>query len=187
MPVIARLLTADGPDFVSRSVPHLTLTFAGIPGDRHEGLVRGADVRTPWHPRGTPIANTRQLSILSEEELAEVAEALQLDAVDPALLGCNIVLAGVPELSFLGPATRLQFPSGATVFVTEHNAPCRHPGDRLAAAHGVPTLASSFPKAAIGRRGLVGMVEREGALAVADEVRVIASPAAITARPRGAR
>jgi hypothetical protein len=43
----------------------LQLTYAGIVGDRHEGLVRPSGAREPWYPRGTKMRNERQLSILS--------------------------------------------------------------------------------------------------------------------------
>lgn len=181
MSQIMQLLTADGEDFVTRSVPWLVLTWAGIDGDRHAGPVRAADARTPWHRRGTEIANTRQLSIVSYEECAEIALLLGIDRVDPALLGANLVVRGLPALSLLTPASRLQFPSGATIFITEQNAPCRHPADRLAQAHAVPGLSTKFARAAIGRRGLVGLVERCGEVAVGDAVSCIASPAQVAA------
>jgi hypothetical protein len=61
---VAMLLIADGADFVSRRVETLCLTLTGIAGDRHAGPMRAADARTPWHKRGTAIANTRQISLL---------------------------------------------------------------------------------------------------------------------------
>ena len=48
MPVIERLLIADGEDFVSRPVGSLHLTFEGLEGDRHAGATRPSDARTPW-------------------------------------------------------------------------------------------------------------------------------------------
>ncbi len=181
MPQIMQLLTADGEDFVTRPVHRLVLTWAGIDGDRHAGPLRAADARTPWHRRGTEIANTRQLSIVSYEECAEIAALLGIDQIDPALLGANLMVRGLPALSLLMPASRLQFSSGATIFVTEQNAPCRHPADRLAQTHGTPSLSTRFARAAIGRRGLVGLVERPGELAVGDTVSCIASPAQVVA------
>ena len=181
MPHVVSLMIADRGDFVTRSLPELALTLDGLAGDRHAGPVRAADARTPWHARGTPIANTRQLSIVSVEECAEIAALLEVEAVDPALLGANLVLEGIPELSLLAPATRLQFPSGAVEFVTEQNAPCRHPAEKLAEAHGRPRVAAGFARAAIGRRGLVGLVERGGTVAVGDAVRSFASPARVSA------
>jgi MOSC domain-containing protein YiiM len=180
-PVVDRLLIADGEGFVSRTVGSLQLTFQGLAGDRHAGSTRSSDARTPWHPRRTPIANTRQVSIVSTEECALVAEALGLKALDPALLGANLVLAGLEGLTQVPPATRLQFPSGATIFVTEPNAPCRQPGRMIAAAHNDPALEFTFVKKAVGLRGIVGLVEREGLVATGDAVTLI------PLRYRGAR
>ena len=173
MPVVETLLIADGEDFVSRPVGSLQLTFQGLAGDRHAGATRPSDARTPWHPRRTPIANTRQVSIVSTEDCALVAEALGLPALDPALLGANLVVAGLEGLTQVPPATRLQFPSGATIFVTEPNAPCRQPARKIAAAYGDPALEFSFVKKAIGLRGIVGLVEREGPVATGDPVTIV--------------
>jgi hypothetical protein len=167
------LLVADGGDFVSRPVERLGLTFEGLAGDRHAGRTRRADARTPWHLRGTRIANTRQVSIVSVEECALLAEVMKLLEIDPGLLGANIVLGDLSGLSQLPPGTRLQFPSGATIFVTEANAPCRQPGRKLAAAQGDPAIEFAFPKLAMGLRGVVGLVEREGDVAVGDGVKVV--------------
>lgn len=181
MPQIVSLLTADAGEYVTRTVDELALTFEGIKGDRHAGFLRTADARTPWHRRGTPIANTRQLSLVSLEECTEIAELLGLDEVDPALLGANVVVSGLAQFSLLAPASRLLFESGVSIFITEQNAPCRHPAEKLADVHQTPRIAAEFVNAAIGRRGLVGIVEREGTIAVGDPVRYLASPARVSA------
>lgn len=183
-PVVTDLLIADRGDFVGQRVASLVLTFGGLQGDRHTGSTRRADARTPWHPRGAPIANTRQLSLVSIEECAEIAAALGIATLDPAMLGPNLVLQGIPSLSLLPPATRLQFSSGATIFITEQNVPCRHPGARLAAAHADPRLAGAFGRAATGRRGLLALVEREGPIRAGDPVRTIATRTAHPHLPR---
>jgi MOSC domain-containing protein YiiM len=173
MSLLVSLLIADGGDFVSRPVAKLDLTFHGVAGDRHAGATRLSDARTPWHPRGTPIANTRHVSIVSIEECALIAVALGLPSLDPALLGANLVTGGLEGLTQLAPGTRLQFPSGATIFVTEPNPPCRQPGRKIAAAFGDRALEFAFPKKAVGLRGIVGLVEREGAVAVGDPIKVL--------------
>lgn len=173
MALVSSLLIADGGDFVSRAVPRLDLTFEGLAGDRHAGPTRAADARTPWHPRGTRIANTRHVSVVSVEECALVAEALGLPDLDPSLLGANLVSEGLEGLTQLPPGTRLQFPSGATIFVTEPNPPCRQPGRKIAAAFGDPALEFAFPKLAMGLRGVVGLVEREGAIALGDVIKAV--------------
>ena len=179
---VVQLLAADPADFQTHPVEELDLSLTGIAGDRHAGATHLSDARTSWHPRGTTIANTRQLSFVSVEECAEVAALMGISEVDPGLLGANLLLEGFPELSFLPPATRLQFPSGATIFVTEQNAPCVHPARKLAEVFGQPRLAALFPKAALGRRGLVGLVERAGLVRSGDAVRVIAPPGTVSQR-----
>ena len=37
--------------FVSEPLDVLTLTYEGIPGDRHSGLYRESGPREPWYPR----------------------------------------------------------------------------------------------------------------------------------------
>lgn len=173
------VLTAMNAGFVTEPVASARLVFGGLEGDRHFGAVRAACSRTPWHARGTPILNTRQISIVSVEECREIAQRLGVDRVEPRWIGANLVLEGDAELTGLPPATRLIFPSGATLFVTEENRPCRHPGKVLAETFGEPRLELGFVRAAQGRRGLVAMVEREGEIAPGDAVRVL--------RPRARR
>lgn len=176
---VARLLLADdGRDFVGRTVDAADLVFGGLVGHRHFGTTMSSDSRTPWHARETRIANLRQISLVSLEECAEIAATLELPTLGgvdlPALIGTNLVLADAPGLTdSIAPGMRLQFPSGATLFVTERNPPCRQPGDKLAAALGRPELALGFPAAAKGRRGIVALVEREGRVATGDVVKPI--------------
>ena len=151
----------------------LTLTYAGIPGDAHAGLTRTSGAREPWYGRGTPMRNERQLSILGEDELAEVAVTLEIDRLAPEWIGGNLLLAGVPHLSLLPPRTLLMFPSGATIRVDGDNGPCRHSGRAIAAKfEGRAELEFAFVKAAKFKRGVVGWVEREGEIRPGDTVKV---------------
>jgi MOSC domain-containing protein YiiM len=157
----------------TRSVDRLSVSLEGIAGDRHAGFARPADVRVPWHKRGTPIHNERQLSLVSAEELAEIADALDLAAVSPDWLGANILLSGIPRFSAIPRGTRLFFASGAVVTVTEQNAPCRIAGGALAkAVGGDDALSLRFVAASKRRRGVVAYVDRAGDLAVGDGVAV---------------
>jgi hypothetical protein len=151
----------------------LQLTYAGVVGDRHEGLVRPSGAREPWYPRGTRMRNERQLSILAVEELAEVAADLGLAMLPAEWIGANLVLSGIPNFSRLPPRTLLMFPSGATVRIDGDNGPCRISGRSIAAHHPDRTdIEFGFVKAAMGKRGLVGWVEREGTISAGDEVKV---------------
>jgi hypothetical protein len=168
------LVCTERKAFVTRELPEARVSFEGLEGDRHAGLTRLADVRTPWFPKGTPVRNTRQLSLVSSEELAEVAEALAVPKVLAAWLGANLELAGVPKLTHLPPGTRLFFPGDAVLAVEGENEPCTGPG-RVIEAHypDREKLASRFVKAAWQRRGLVAWVERPGVIRAGDEVRVM--------------
>jgi hypothetical protein len=174
------LLGTEKKHLASREVPEVQVSFEGFVGDRHSGLTRGADVRTPWFPKGTPIRNTRQVSLVSSEELAQVAEALGVPRVTASWLGANLELAGLPRLTQLPPGTRLFFPDEAALVVDAENLPCRGPGKVIEAHYPegtAPGLASRFVKAAHQRRGLVGWVEREGRIRAGDAVRVQLPPA----------
>lgn len=154
---------ADVPgSFVTRSVPELPLVLGGLEGDRHFGITRKAGVREKHQPRGAQIMNSRQLSLVSVEELAEVARALGVAAVPWEKLGANLVLEGLPALSRVRGSTRLMFPSGATVVVDSENSPCSKPAREL--------QLPGFVKAALHKRGLVGWVERAGLVRVGDEI-----------------
>ena len=165
---------ADTPgEFVSRAVPELELTWAGLEGDRHAGLTMKSGVRQKHLPRGTEIRNARQLSILSAEELAEVASALGVPRLDFTWLGANLCVEGVPRLTQLAPSSRLVFPSGATLAIDLDNLPCTGPGKVAAAQLGAGAgFAQRFVEAATGKRGLVGWVERPGAVRAGDRFTV---------------
>ena len=163
----------EGRAVESTAHDELILSYAGISGDRHEGLVRPAGAREPWYPRGTPMRNERQVSILGLEELAEIATTLGIDRLDPTWIGANLVLSGIPRLTQLPPRTLLLFPSGATIRIDGDNDPCRKSGAAIAAhIENRPDLQFAFVKAARDKRGLVGWVEREGVIRAGDEVRV---------------
>ena len=163
---------APGDSFVSQPADRLDLTYAGIAGDLHSGLYRKSGAREPWYPRGTPMRNERQLSILSAEEMAAVAAAMALGALDPAWIGGNLLLSGVPDFSALPPRSILMFPSGAAIRIDGDNGPCRQSGRAIAAATGVPKHETAFVVAAKHRRGLVGWVEREGTVSPGDPVKI---------------
>jgi MOSC domain-containing protein YiiM len=162
--------TRRGP---SRAVDTLDLEWTGVRGDRHHGALRLSDARTPWHRRGTKIVNTRQVSLVSTEECAILADKLGIPNLDPALLGANILTDGLPDLSFLPAGTRLQFPSGATVYVTDQNEPCRKAGRLVGEAHARSDLELLFSAVGVGLRGIMGLVESEGRLLAGERFRVV--------------
>lgn len=146
----------------------VTAGFEGFEGECHGGLTRRSCSRVmAIHPaKGTQIRNTRQLSILSGEEMDAIAAAMDLDLLAPEWLGANLVLRGIPALSTLPPASRLVFGGGAVITVDIENGPCRYPGEVIDSHR--PGKGAAFPKAAKGMRGVVGWVERPGTIALGD-------------------
>lgn len=155
----------------SQSVPSAELTLAGIPGETHGGMTRPSCARVvSQHPKGTEIRNVRQLSVMSAEQLAEVAADCGLDALDPALAGASLVIKGIPDFTHLPPSSRLQFPDGSVIVVDMENRPCHLPAKVINADH--PGAGDKFKAAAKGKRGVTAWVEREGRIAVGDAVRL---------------
>ena len=170
---VAGVYASAGPDGVeSVAVPELRLTLAGIEGDRHFGFTREAGSREPWYPRGTEIRSGRQVTIVSREELAEVASAMGLDELPAEWIGANLLVAGVPHISFLPPGTRLFFASKAALVVEGPNAPCRIAGRAIAERSGNSGHEPMFAKIAVNLRGVVASVERGGIVTAGSTVDV---------------
>ncbi len=158
----------------------LEFTFEGIFGDKHAGFTKKADARNPEYKRGTLMRNDRQWSAVAPDELAEAARLMGVDHIDPAWVGANLSFTGIPNFTLLPKGTKLIFPSGAVLVVEAENAPCIGPGRIIVAKY--PDLKLSpnrFPKAAIHKRGLVGVVERAGIVRVGDAVMVQVYEAAL--------
>ena len=153
------------------SVDEMPLTFAGFPGEVHGGLTRASCSRVlGQYPRGTEIANTRQVSVVAAEDLARIAADLGLTTIDPAWLGASVVVEGIADLSFLPPSSRLQAEGGATLVVDLINDPCLQPARTIEQAR--PGHGKAFKTAAEGLRGLTAWVEREGGLRLGTRLRL---------------
>ena len=151
----------------------LELTFDGIPGNRHVGPTKPAGPREKHYPAGHLMANMRQWSAVSEEELAAAAKLMGLDDLDPGWIGANIVVEGIPHFSQLPLVSHLFFDRdgepGPVLGVYEHNGPCTWPDAYIeAGARRKPTV--SFAKGGLSRRGLVGWVDAEGIIHPGDRV-----------------
>lgn len=170
-------LSLQAESLVSTPQALVHATLAGFDGDRHAGVTRLSDGRTPKYPRGVSIRNDRQVSLLSVEELEQIAQALALPKIQAEWLGANMLLRGIPNLSRLPPSTRLYFSGGASLVITSENRPCIHPGRVIAAQYdgqgmARQSLAEEFVCAAQGRRGLVACVERPGVIRAGETVEV---------------
>lgn len=142
----------------------MVLGFAGHDGESHAGLTRPSDSRVlSQYKRGTEIRNTRQVSILSAEDLRAIAADMGLAALDPRFVGASMVLDGIPDFTHIPPSSRLQCEAtGTTLTVDMENRPCQLPAPVIEAAH--PGSGKAFKAAARHRRGVTAWVEREGTL-----------------------
>lgn len=155
----------------SEPLDEALLSFDGIAGETHSGALRPSCSRVlEQHPRGTPIRNVRQLSVLSAEEMAQTAEAMGLTRLEPEWLGASMVVEGLADFTHIPPSSRLQAPSGACLVVDMENRPCNLPAREIAGPH--PEAAAQYKQAARGRRGVTAWVEREGMIRLGDELRL---------------
>jgi hypothetical protein len=161
----------DRAELDTVGILEMPLGFDGYGPDTHSGQTRASCTRVVrQHPKGTTIRNTRQVTLVSAEELDEVAERLGLDRVEPGWLGASVVVEGIPDFSHLPPSSRLQGSDGVTLTIDMQNRPCRFPAQTIDAAH--PGHGKGFQAAARGRRGVTAWVERPGTLSVGDSLRV---------------
>ncbi|MDH3943147.1 MAG: MOSC domain-containing protein [Anaerolineae bacterium] len=150
---------------VSTPQPALEIVAEGVHGDSHAGLTRIKN--------GEEIGNTRQVTVVSVEELDLVAGELEIPEIKAEWIGANILVEGVENLSSLPHGTRLHFPSGAVLFVEEANTPCSSAGRSIQARFTDRTdLPAQFPKAAVGKRGLLAWVKQPGSVQLGDAVRI---------------
>lgn len=154
---------------VSGPVDHVKVRYSGFEGEAHGGLTRAScsRVKLQYEP-GTEIRNTRQISILSEEELRQVAENMEVDRLEPEWVGANLLISGIPHLTLIPPSSRLLFSGGVSLVVDMENGPCKYPGEIIEEHY--PGRGKLFPKAAYHLRGVTAWVEREGIISTGDEV-----------------
>ncbi|MEM8848971.1 MAG: sulfurase [Pseudomonadota bacterium] len=150
----------------------LRLTFAGPEGEDHGGLTRPSCSRvTTQHPKGTTIRNTRQLAVVSQEELESIAVQIGTDGFNPAWVGATLVISGIPDFTHVPPSSRLQSETdGTTIVVDMENRPCHLPVPVIDAD--APGHGRAFKTAAKDRRGVTAWVEREGTLHLGDTLRL---------------
>lgn len=137
----------------------------------HSGRFRPSDSRVlSQHSKGTPIANVRQVSIVSQEEIDEIASDLGLDSFDPRWLGANIVVSGLADFSHIPPSARLQSENKTTLIVDMQNQPCHQIG--MTIERDEPGKGKAFKDKAKGKRGVTAWIERPGQLALGDVLRL---------------
>ena len=151
------------------AVGALKFDWDGPDGAAHSGRTRPSDSRVlQQHTRGTKIANVRQISIISQEEIDLIKTDMGLDQFDPAWLGANIVVEGLADFSHIPPSSRLQGANGTTLIVDMQNFPCHQIS--MTIEQNRPNQGKSFKEHAKGRRGVTAWVERPGLLTIGDQL-----------------
>lgn len=165
---------------VSTPLEAVEATWEGFAGECHGGLTRPSCSRvTSQYAKGTEIRNVRQLSVLSDEELAAIAATIGLEVLPPHWVGANLVLRGIEGFTDVPPSSRLISDGGVSLTVDMENAPCQLPArviEDLAPGHG-----KGFKAAARGRRGVTAWVERPGTLRLGERMRLHVPPAVMRA------
>ena len=143
--------------------------FAGFPGESHGGVNRLSCARVEdLYEVDTEIRNTRQISIVSTEELAEIAKDMGLAELSPGYVGANVVISGIPCFTLVPPSSRLQFSGGATLVVDMENLPCHLPAREI--EKDFPGYGKKFKRSASSRRGVTAWVERTGKIEIGGSV-----------------
>jgi len=168
--------TGNNEDLSKDACQSVQAELDGFVGDKHRGQSREAYAGDD-EPPGTIRRNERQWSGVSVEELAVIQERLDLESpLSPSTLGANICVEGVPDFSDLPKGTKLVFPSGAVLLVEENNPPCVDMGEQIASKYntksGKTLTRGEFLRPAVGRRGVVGVVDVPGEIVAGDEVLV---------------
>jgi len=167
-------LVCDVPgSLVSSAKEKILVHMAGIAGDRHYGFTFPSNGRYQMYPRHTEIRNSRQFSIISVEEMAEVAARLGIGQIRPEWLGANLLVSGIPALTLLPPASRMTFPGGVVLVTQGENEPCVNVGRVFKEV--LPEQVkheADFVKAAVRKRGIVAWIEHPGTISPGDDILV---------------
>lgn len=165
-------VVAENGTMRSEPLDEAMAVFGGFVGESHFGVTRPSCVRVrSQHKQGTTINNVRQLSVMSAEEIADIAEKMGLEDIDPTLLGASLILEGIADFTHVPPSSRLQSATtGATLMVDMVNRPCVLPGREIEMEH--EGFGAKFKPAAVGKRGVTASVEREGLLEIGDVMRL---------------
>jgi MOSC domain-containing protein YiiM len=154
-------------DKIARDLPPGTLTWIGLRSERR-GQVTPVERAKAIAAKGlegdhrmdkTP-GSARQVTLISEEFMQQIAHFTGLSTIDPVLLRRNLVVSGIN----LNALRHQRFQIGEAVF--EATALC-HPCSRMEAALGKGGVA-----AMIGHGGLCARILNTGYITVGDRLEV---------------
>ena len=163
-----------GDDMAKQVQEYVIADLEGFVDDRHRGFSRVCS-EGDTEPTGTVRRNNRQWSGMSQEEVREIQEALNLDQpLSPGDLGVNVFVEGIKDFSRLPKGSKLMFPSGAVLVVEDFNPPCTDMADKIVGlytAHAGKLLARrQFLIEAKRKRGVVGIVDVPGKIRSGDSI-----------------
>lgn len=157
----------------SAIVDKVDVDWGGFQGDKYFGNTMRAGSKQKPYPKGTEVRNTRQISIVSIEELEQIAEALGVSMIKAEWVGANMLVSGIDDLTHLAPGTRLHFENGVGLVVEGDNTPCTDAGSEIQENFpDIVGITGKFPKKAIGKRGIIAWVERPGQIATGETLSI---------------
>lgn len=172
--VLEVLICNDQDSIRSQSLDSVEVYFEGFAGDKHSGITKLSDGRTKFYQRGTQIRNSRQVSLVSKEELDIIKERLGIDRLQPEWMGANLMIEGIPSFTEIEPNTRFFFKSGAVLLITGDNLPCATMTEEICKYFPEKLeLSGKVINASMNLRGLVAVVELPGKITKGEEVRVV--------------
>lgn len=151
--------------------------YDGIKGDKHWGLTALARTKHPEFKEKIELKNTRQVSIMSVEELDLIAKELAIPEIKAEWMSANMLVSGIPNLSQLPPGTRFYFQGGLILYNEGQNFPCKTTArimmEKFPDEEGI---YQRFLKAALEKRGLVAWVEYPGKLSAGNSFEIDLPP-----------
>ena len=164
--IVEKVLVMDpGMSPVSTPLDVIKLDNHGIIGDSHAGAT--------MMKSNQELPNTRQVSLVSVEELNEISNETEIDKIMPEWIGANILVSGIPNLSKLPNGTKVEFANRTVLIVEEANTACSSAGRAIQTHYpSREDIGSRFPKFALGRRGILAWVEHGGDIRSGDSVSV---------------
>lgn len=189
---VAGIFVATDPStFVTVQVSRVDVSMQGFREDiLHYGETTKSDSRLTFlYPKGTKIRNLRPVSLVSKDELDQIAIAMDIPEVRPEWVGANLAIEGIRNLTTLPIGLRLHFhrpgkegkngqilEDDTILMVSGENLPCPGPGEIIARKSGHPEAAAKFVKAALHLRGITAWVERPGYILHSDTMELVISP-----------
>lgn len=155
----------------------VSFSFEGIKGDKHTSLTTLSRTKHPEFNQKIEVKNTRQISIMSVEELSSISEEIGIPEIKAEWLSTNILVSGIPYLSKLPPGTRFYFSGGLILYNEGQNFPCKTAGNIILQKYpDHEGIHQSFIKAALDKRGLIAWVEHPENLSVGSTMMVDLPP-----------